>query len=156
MDLPKGFTPNKKCIDKTTKRLLKKPQINLEEKLDDVKIERSERVIKERQGKEWIQDVSDYIKKNTFFKRIVIKSDNWSSIYFFRTFHDTPPEVRLFEKRTEFFKRKYGYVYFSDTDIHKVITIPYDKDIECYDKNYEKLAIKLAKKFDKGKIIANY
>ncbi|MBU4502730.1 MAG: hypothetical protein KKA79_09090 [Nanoarchaeota archaeon] len=165
MKMPKSFIPCEKDLSKKTEELLKEPERSLEKNIQDIEnvkkegieIEKSDYIIEEEQGQEWINKVESYIKNMDLPNGIKIHSHNW----YYGMWLTNPPGVTISEERLVTVEKKNKYIPLfkitkQEKRRHPLIYVYYNKGIVCEDRNYEDTAIKLAKKLGQKSITTSY
>lgn len=162
MKVPNLFIPGNRSLDKKIKELSDEPKKKLESDLqEDIKnieitIERPEHIIKEEQGNEWIQKILNYAQEIAPDK-FEIEPENWR----YHWVEDRPPEVIFYKKVMETVQKRRKYMPFikvtrQEKKLYKAITVMMPQYVRCHDRDYEAVAIELAKKLGSKKISVDY
>lgn len=156
MKLPKTFIPDR-GMDKKIKELsnMEYKKTGTDEDLE-IRIERPEHIVREEQGEEWIKKILNYAQEISP-DEFEIESENWRGHWM----GYSPPEVIFYKKVIETVHKRRKYfplvkVTKQEKKLYKAITVMMPQYVRCHDRNYEAVAIELAKKMGSKKISVDY
>lgn len=157
MKLPETFIPDGRSLDKKIKELSNMgcTKTGTDEDLE-IKIERPEHIVREEQGEEWIKKILNYAQEISPDK-FELESENWR----YHWLGESPPEVMFYKKVIETVQKRRKYPPFvkvtkQEEKLYKAITVKMPQHVRCHDRNYEVVAIELAKKLGSKKISVDY